>query len=97
LGAFVVAGVDVPVCPFGLEGPVEAFDLADLPGAVGLDRHMTGADGGESRGERAASGVRPVVVGHDIVDVVDTVCGEEASGAQQELGGGVAGLVGEDL
>jgi len=33
----VVAGECLPVGPFGGEGAVESFDLAVLPGAVGLD------------------------------------------------------------
>ena len=35
-GAFGVGGEDVPVGPLGLQGPVEAFDLAVLPWAVRL-------------------------------------------------------------
>ena len=40
LGALVVACEYPPVGPFGLEGPVEAFDLAVLPGAVRFDQDV---------------------------------------------------------
>lgn len=36
-GSFCVAGEGSAVCPFGSEGPVQSFDFAVLPGAVGLD------------------------------------------------------------
>ena len=38
--ALVVACEYLPVGPFGLEGPVEAFDLAVLPGAVRFDQDV---------------------------------------------------------
>ena len=43
-GAFVVAGEDLPVGPLGGQGAVEALDLAVLPGAVGLDELLRGAE-----------------------------------------------------
>jgi hypothetical protein len=43
-GAFVVGEEDLPVGPLGLQGAVEAFDLAVLPGAVGLDELLLGAE-----------------------------------------------------
>jgi len=46
-GAFVVAGEDVPIGPFGLEGSVEALYLAVLPRAVGPDQEMRDAGVGE--------------------------------------------------
>ena len=45
-GAFVVAGEDLPVGPFGLQGAVQPFHLSVLPGAVGLDEDLTGAQAG---------------------------------------------------
>ena len=64
--SLAVAVVDPPVCPLGLQGPVEAFDLAVLPGAVRPDREVTGPDLGESVSERSAVRVGPVVVGHHL-------------------------------
>lgn len=45
-GALVVAGVDLVVGPFGLQGAVEAFDFAVLPGAVRFDQDVFSAEGG---------------------------------------------------
>lgn len=42
-GALGVGGEDVPVGPLGLQGAVEAFDLAVLPRAVRLDELLGGA------------------------------------------------------
>jgi hypothetical protein len=41
LGSFVVGGEDLPVGPFGLEGPVESFDLAVLRTAVVFEARIT--------------------------------------------------------
>ncbi|GAA2460005.1 hypothetical protein GCM10010405_50320 [Streptomyces macrosporus] len=49
-GAFVVAGKDSTVGPFGLQGPVEALDFAVLPWAVRLDELLPGAAGGADLG-----------------------------------------------
>jgi hypothetical protein len=38
--AVVAAAEDLPVGPFGLQGPVEAFGFAGGPGAVGLDEPL---------------------------------------------------------
>lgn len=47
--AVIAAGIRMPVGPFGLQGPVEAFHLPVLPRAVRLDELLTdtvrGADG----------------------------------------------------
>ena len=44
--AAVLVGVeDLPVGPFGLQGPVEAFDLAVLPGAVRADEQLLDSEG----------------------------------------------------
>ncbi len=42
--ALVVAGEDLAVGPLGLQGAVEAFDLAVLPRAVRSDRQVAGTD-----------------------------------------------------
>jgi hypothetical protein len=42
--SLIVAGERLPVGPFGLQGAVEAFCLAVLPGAVGSDPAVLGAD-----------------------------------------------------
>ena len=42
--SLLVAGEDLPVGPLGLQGAVEAFDLAVLPGAVGLDELVLGTE-----------------------------------------------------
>src|SRR5262249_58031335 len=70
-GSFVVGGEDVPVCPFGLQGSVEPFDFAVLPGAVRPDEHMGDRMGLEQRRKVEAAGVAPVVVGHHGADVWD--------------------------
>ena len=95
--AFGVGGVDAPVCPFGLEGPVEALYLAVLPGAVGPDRHMAGTEIGQDGGNGVAVGVGPVIVGHHRFDVFDPDRGEERSGSGEESGCRVALLISVDL
>ncbi len=79
--ALVVAGEYLPVGPFGLEGPVEAFHFAVLPWAVRSDTHMVCVEAGKHSGEVAAFGVGPVVVGHHRFDLRDAVRGEELSGS----------------
>jgi hypothetical protein len=39
-GAVIVGGEDLPVGPLGLEGAVEALDLAVLPGTVRPDEPL---------------------------------------------------------
>ena len=46
-GAFVVVGEHVAVGPLGLQGSVEALDLAILPWAVRLDQEMRDVGVGE--------------------------------------------------
>ena len=66
VGAFGVAGEDLPVGPFDLHGPVESFDLPVLPWAVGLDREVFSTDRRESRGEVAGADVVQGVVADDL-------------------------------
>jgi hypothetical protein len=73
LGACVVGGEDLPVGPFGLEGLVESFDFAVLPGAVGSDGDVFGSELCDDGGNGMALGVAVVVVGHDLVDIGDAV------------------------
>lgn len=87
----------MPVGPFDLEGPVEAFDFPVLPWAVGADRQMFGVDGGENLGDGAAFGVAPMVVGHHGFDAGDPVRSEKVGGSCQEPGAGVSTFVGMDL
>lgn len=96
VGALLVAGEHLPVGPFGWEGPVESFDLAVQPGAVGPDQDVGDPGCVEELGEVAASGVAPVVVGHDRLDE-HTVGLETCDGPGKEPGAGLALLVGEDL
>lgn len=44
---FVVAGEDLPVGPFRLQGAVEAFNFAVLPRTVGADELVGDAVAGE--------------------------------------------------
>jgi hypothetical protein len=50
-GTVGVAGEDLPVGPFGLQGSVEPLDLAVLPGAVRLDEALLGAQSGDRGAE----------------------------------------------
>ncbi len=63
-GAVLAAGEDVPVCPLGLQGPVEAFDLSVLPWAVRLDELLTdavpGAEPGMTMGHENLRGCEDV-------------------------------------
>lgn len=43
-GSFAIAGEDLPVGPFGLQCPVESFNLSVLPRAVGPDGDVTGTE-----------------------------------------------------
>ena len=96
-GAFGVGGVDALVGPFSLEGPVEPFDFAVLPGAVGPDGGVVGSDCGEGSSEGAAFRIGPVVVGHDRLDPVDADRCEERGGTVEEPSGGGALFVAVDL
>jgi hypothetical protein len=42
--SFGVAGEDLPVGPFGLQGAVKAFHFSVLPWAVWLDEDLAGAE-----------------------------------------------------
>jgi hypothetical protein len=80
-----------------VEGSVEAFHLAVLPGAVGSDGDVLGIEPDEGFGEGSAFGVAPVVVGHDGLDPVDAVISEEGGRSGQESRRGGALFVREDL
>ena len=95
--ALVVADEHLTVCPFGLQGPVEAFHFAVLPGTVRFDRDVFGSELFEHVPEVVAAGVAPVVVGHHFFDPIDAVYREVASGSEEKAGAGNAGLVGVDL
>ena len=83
-GALVVAGEHLPVGPFGLEGPVEAFHFAVLAWAVGSDADVVGVEAGKDGAELVALGIGPVVVGHHLLDAGDPVRGVELGGAGHE-------------
>src|SRR5690242_1022426 len=51
-GAVGVAGEHLAVGPFGLQGPVQALDLAVLPGAVRLDELLPGPELGDDLAQR---------------------------------------------
>jgi hypothetical protein len=88
LGSRGVAGEDLPAGPLGGQGPVEALELAVLPGAVGLDELLPGPDGGHCCGEVVALAVVQGVVAQDPLDPGDAVTGEVGGGPGQERGGG---------
>jgi hypothetical protein len=50
-----VADEHLPVCPLAGEGAVEPLHLAVLPGAVGLDELVLGAELGEQASKMATS------------------------------------------
>ena len=54
VGAFGVGGEDLAVGPLGGQGSVQSFDLPVLPGAVGLDEHLAGAEVGAGLGASGA-------------------------------------------
>jgi hypothetical protein len=91
------AGEDLPVCPFGLQGPVEAFGFAVGPGAVGFDETLDGSEVRNGFTERAGVAVGESVVGDDAFDPVDAVAGEVPCGAGEELGCGDTLFVRKDL
>ena len=95
-GAFVVAGEDVAVGPFGLEGPVEALDLPVLPGTVRSDQEVLDAGDVKKISERDTVGVVPRVVGHDRFDVDADVI-ELFECSCEELDRRRGFLVGKDL
>src|SRR5690606_18899368 len=90
-----VAGEHLPVGPLGLQGPVESFDLAVLPGAVWLDEHLPGIQGRDHIAQAVLVG--PGVVGHDPLDPGDAVGGEVVGGPSEERRAGRALLIGQDL
>ena len=95
--AVVAAGEDLPVGPFGLQGPVEAFGFAVGPGAVGFDEALDRPEIGDGLTERGGVPVGEGVVGDDAFDPVDAVAGEVACGPGKEPGRGDTLLVREDL
>ena len=82
-GSLSVGVEDAAVGPLGLQGAVEAFDLAVLPGAVRFDELVPSPEGGYSRGEVVGAAVAEVVVGQDAFDVGDAVLGEVLRCPQQ--------------
>lgn len=72
--AFGAAGEHVPVGPLGLQGSVEALDLAVLPGAVRFDELLTDAVVGADLPEREP--IRPGIVGEQPVHLGDAVRGK---------------------
>ena len=95
--AVVAAGEDLPVGPFGLQGPVEAFGFAVGPGAVGLDEALNCSKICDCLAEHCGVAVGEGVVGDDAFDPLDAVAGEIARGAGEEPGRGGALLIGKDL
>jgi hypothetical protein len=67
LGARVVGGEDLPVGPFGLEGSVESFDFAVVPGAVGSNGDVFGS-------ELCDDGGNGMVQFHVIIATLRRVC-----------------------
>src|SRR4029077_2496217 len=94
VGACGVRVVAAPGGPFGLQGAVEAFDFAVGPGAVRADVALLRAERGDGVAERGGAAVGERVVGEHPFDAGDAVGGEVRGGAEQERGGGGAGLVG---
>jgi hypothetical protein len=86
VGSGGVAGEDLPVGPFGLQGAVEALDFPVLPGTVWADEALLGAERGDGGPEVCAVPVGEGVVADDAFDG-DAVAGEELPGASQEVGG----------
>lgn len=96
VGALLVAGEDLSVRPFDLQGPVEPFDLATLPGAVRADEQLRDAVARGGITERVEEEVLLGVVGDDLL-AGDAMVGEEVDRAGQELGAGDSLEVGVDL
>lgn len=96
-GAFVVGVEHLVVGPFGLQGAVESLDLAVLPRAVRLDRDVGCLQLFEERSEGEASGVAPVVVGHDCLDSVDAMGGEHGNGPGEKRSARRGLFVGQDF
>src|SRR5699024_12226168 len=96
-GSLGVAGEDLSVGPLGLQGAVEAFDLAVLPGAVRPDELVLGAQFLHDVAYVVGMAVGEVVVGHHSLDPGDAVRGEVPGRSPDEAGAGGALLVGQDL
>jgi hypothetical protein len=91
-GAVLVAAVGLGVGPFGVDGAVEALDLAVGLGPVGPGPAMF-----DVVAERFGEGLGPVagaVVGHDCGDA-DAGCGEEGVGPEPERRGGLLAFIAE--
>ena len=86
----------MPVGPLCLQGAVEAFDFAVLPGAVRSDELVLRSDGSDELGESGGVLVAPVVVGRYPFDR-DSVVGVEVDRMLEERGAGLALLVIVDL
>jgi hypothetical protein len=96
-GSGLVAGEDVSVRPFGLQGAVEALYFAVLPGAVGPDGLVFGTERCDRGGYVAGPSVAEVVVGDHAFDPSDPVLGEVLGRPGQKPRTGQALLVGQDL
>ena len=66
----LVAGEGLAVGPVGLQGAVEPFDLAVLPGAVGPDEHVSDPPNGQDFPDRGGAGVGQVVIIPSIMSAV---------------------------
>src|SRR5699024_4347080 len=96
-GSVGVGQEDLAVCPLDLQGAVEAFYFAVLPGAVRLDELVLRADRGDRVSHVVGPAVGEVVVGDYPLDLGDAVGGEVFGGAEHERCAGGALLVGQDL
>lgn len=94
-GSLRVAGVALPVGPLGRQGPIQPFDFAVLPGAVGPDELLPDSVFGAHRAERVA--VRPGVVRQELLDAGDAMGGEVPDRALEERRARRPLLVVEDL
>lgn len=66
------AGERLAVGPFGLQSPVEALDLSLLPGTVGADEDVAGAEDFQGTLEVSGQGVVGHIVGHDLAHGANT-------------------------
>ena len=78
-----------------MQGAVESFDLAVLPGAVRFDEDLVDVQFSAERAQRVA--ICPGVVGHDLLDDRDAVAGEVLGGSPQKRRAGRPLLVGQDF
>ena len=88
---------DLPVRPLGLQGAVEPFDLAVLPGAVRADEDVPSTSRSDDLANVVSVLVGEVVVGRHPFDPMDALLGEVPLGAADEPGAGGGLLVRHDL